>query len=397
MPTKPSASSIKKLVFSLLAFYALPFLVYAQRQAAAVFPPEVQQDNSVIFRLKAPLAKTVSVFGTWPPSKYSFGVPMEKKNDSMYEVTIGPLPSGMYEYRYFIDGIATIEPGSSLVTRDGVNVENRLMVPGAQADLYDAKPVPHGQVTAVWYNSPTLGSQRRMLVYTPPGYEKDKKKYPVLYLLHGGGGDEECWSNRGRANYILDNLIAAGKAEPMIIVMTNGNPPTPAAPLDRPFSSPVVSAGGIGGMANKKFEESLVKDVVPYIESNYRVMADAEHRAITGFSMGGYQTQNITNANPAMFKYICVMSMGLFSSAIPGGGDYNKEEHVKQLQAVKASNPKVYVIAIGKADFLYQSVVKLKTLYDEVGLKYTYRESDSNHEWTAWRLYLTEFVPLCFK
>ncbi|HWB27257.1 MAG TPA: alpha/beta hydrolase-fold protein [Chitinophagaceae bacterium] len=388
----------KKIRLFLLLCTTLPLFAGAQRASNPVYPPEIQPDNSVIFRLKAPKAQAVSVFGTWPPSKYNFGVPMEKKNDSMFEVKIGPLPSGMYEYRYFIDGIATIEPGSNLVTRDGVNVENRLMVPGVLADIYDAKPVPHGQLTAVWYPSPTLGSQRRMFVYTPPGYEKDKKKYPVLYLLHGAGGDEECWSNRGRANYILDNLIAAGKAEPMIVVMTNGNPLTPAAPLDRPFAQPVEGAGGIGGMANKKFEESLVKDVIPYIESNYRVAADAAHRAVAGFSMGGYQTQNITNANPTMFKYICVMSMGLFSSALPQGDNtYSREAHIKQLEAVKNSNPKVYLIAIGKADFLYQSVVKLKALYDEAGLKYTYRESDSNHEWTAWRLYLSEFAPMCFK
>jgi len=388
---------IKRL--ALAASYLVVILfAKAQRPANTVYPPEVKQDNTVTFQIKAPKATTVSVFGTWPPSKYGFGIPMTKKNDSMYEATIGPLPSGMYEYRYFIDGIATIEPGSSLVTRDGINVENRLMIPGELADIYDAKPVPHGQVTAVWYPSPTLGAgERRMFVYTPPGYEKSKKKYPVLYLLHGGGGDEECWINRGRANYILDNLIAAGKAEPMIIVVTNGNSPTPAAPLDRSYTSTPVAGGGIGAMANKKFEESLVKDVVPYIESNYRVIADADHRAITGFSMGGYQTQNITNANPGMFKYICVMSMGLFSSAIPGGGDYSKEAHVKQLEALKKANPKVYLIAIGKSDFLYQSVVKLKALYDEVGFKYTYKESDSNHEWTAWRLYLSEFAPMCFK
>jgi enterochelin esterase family protein len=269
------------------------------------------------------------------------------------------------------------------------------MVPGALADLIDAKDVPHGQVTAVWYPSPTLGGNRRMMVYTPPGYEKSKQKYPVMYLLHGAGGDEDVWVNRGRANYILDNLIAAGKATPMIVVITNGNPNTPAEPLDRSYSVKITD-NIIGGMSSQKFEESLVKDVIPYIESNYRVIADPDHRAITGFSMGGYQTQNITNSNPDKFKYIGVMSMGLFSSALPGM-KYDKDAHVKQLQALKNSNPKVYWIGIGKADFLYQSAVKLRALYDEVGLKYTYMETDHHHEWNAWRLYLTEFAPMCFK
>jgi enterochelin esterase family protein len=384
---------MKRKAFNLLMFFALPVWAVAQMRVVNM-PPEVQADNSVIFRIKAPDAKKVILLGTWPPSKYEFTIQMERK-DSIFEVKVGPLPSAMYEYRYLIDGISTTEPGSSLVTHDGVNVENRLMVPGPQADLYDAKVVPHGQVTSIWYLSPTLGSERRMSVYTPPGYEKSNKRYPVLYLLHGAGGDEEVWVNRGRANYILDNLIAAGKAIPMIVVITNGNPNTLAAPLDRSYTAK-SNDNIIGAMASQKFEESLMKDVIPYIESNYRVIADPDHRAITGFSMGGYQTQNITNSNPEKFKYIGVMSMGLFSSAAPGM-KYDKDAHSKQLEAVKKSNPKVYWIAIGKGDFLYQSAVKLRALYDEVGLKYTYTETDHRHEWNAWRLYLTEFAPMCFK
>lgn len=383
----------EKFVLLLLIVFALPAWLKAQMRSVNL-PPEIQADNSVIFRIKAPDAKKVILLGTWPPSMYEFTVPMTKK-DSVWEVKIGPLPSAMYEYRYLIDGISTTEPGNSFVTRDGVNIENRLMVPGPQADLYDAKNVPHGQVTEVWYPSPTLSSERRMSIYTPPGYEKSNKHYPVLYLLHGAGGDEEVWVSRGRANYIIDNLIAAGKAVPMIVVITNGNPNTPAAPLDRSYSTK-VNDNIMGGMSSQKFEESLVKDVIPYIEKNYRVIADADHRAITGFSMGGYQTQNITNSNPDKFKYIGVMSMGLFSSAAQNM-KYDREANVKQLQALKAANPKVYWIAIGKADFLYQSVVKLRALYDEVGLKYTYKETDHHHEWNAWRMYLADFAPMCFK
>jgi enterochelin esterase-like enzyme len=148
-------------------------------------------------------------------------------------------------------------------------------------------------------------------------------------------------------------------------------------------------------MASGKFEESLVKDVMPYIEKNYRVMADPSHRAVTGFSMGGFQTQNITNSNPEKFKYIGVMSMGLFST-FPGA-NYNKEAHVKQLEALKKTNPTVYWIAIGKQDFLYSSEVKLRALYDEIGFKYTHEENDGRHDWNSWRLYLTEFAPMLFK
>jgi enterochelin esterase family protein len=393
MKSKVFILSLKHLAVLCLMFMALPVLVSAQARTTNM-PPEIQADHSVIFRIKAPEAKKVSLLGSWPPSTYEAIIPMEKK-DSIFEVKIGPLPSAMYEYMYVVDGITTIEPGSNLVTRDGIWVQNRLMVPGEQADLYDAKHVPHGRVETVWYPSPTLGGERRVSIYTPPGYEKSNKKYPVMYLLHGAGGDEEVWLNRGRANYILDNLIAAGKAEPMIVVITNGNPNTPAAPLDRSYSEKAEDSG-IGGMSSHRFEESLIKDVIPFVESNYRVIADADHRAITGFSMGGYQTQNITNSNPDKFKYIGVMSMGLFSS-MAQNSKYDKDAHMKQLEALKKANPKVYWIAIGKKDFLFQSVVKLKSLYDEVGLKYTYLETDHRHEWNAWRLYLADFAPMCFK
>ena len=322
---------------------------------------------------------------------------MIRKDSGVFEVKVGPLASDMYEYRFLVDSAITLDPGNNAVTRDGGFIENRLLIPGKLGDIIAAQNVPHGNVTAIWYSSPTLGTERRMYVYTPPGYEKGKDKYPVMYLLHGGGGDEDGWISCGRANYIIDNLIASGEAVPMIVVVTNGNPDAVAAPLDRPLGANKKDLSGIGGMASHRFEESLVKDVIPYIEKNYRVIADADHRAITGFSMGGYQTQNITNANPTMFKYIGVMSMGLFSSFRTGDSSYNKEQHVEQLKALIAAKPKLYWIGIGKQDFSYNTVVKLRSLYDEVGLKYTYYESDGNHTWTMWRMYLTELAPKFFK
>jgi len=355
--------------------------------------PEIQSDNSVIFRIKAPGASSVLVVGTW--AKDFKPVPLVKKDSNIYEVKIGPLPSDMYEYRFILDSALMLDPNNSAVTRDGFFVENRLLIPGKLGDILAVQNVPHGNVTAVWYSSPSLGKERRMYVYTPPGYEKGKDKYPVMYLLHGGGGDEDGWISRGRANYIIDNLIASKEAVPMIVVITNGNPDAAAAPLDRPLGS--AEPTGFGGMASQKFEESLVKDVVPYIEKNYRVIADADHRAVTGFSMGGYQTQNITNNNPGMFNYIGVMSMGLFSGFGNNNSNYDKDKHVAQLKVLIASKRKFYWIGIGKDDFLYATVTKLKTLYDEVGLKYTYRESDGSHTWKEWRLYLSELAPKFFK
>ena len=386
---------ITKIMYKLsLTFFIfiLALSLHAQNNPRLI-SPDIQSDNSVIFRIKAPGASSVQVVGTW--AKDFKPVPMVKNDSNVYEVKIGPLPSDMYEYRFILDSALMLDPNNNAVTRDGSFVENRLLVPGKLGDLIAAQNVPHGNVTAVWYPSPTLGKERRMHVYTPPGYESGKDKYPVMYLLHGGGGDEEGWISRGRANYIIDNLIAAKEAVPMIVVITNGNPDAVAAPLDRPLSSTVPP--GIGGMASQRFEESLVKDVVPYIEKNYRVIADADHRALTGFSMGGYQTQNITNNNPGMFNYIGVMSMGLFSAFGNNNSNYNKEKHVAQLKALNAAKPKFYWIGIGKDDFLYATVAKLKSLYDEVGLRYTYRESEGSHTWKEWRLYLSELAPKFFK
>jgi enterochelin esterase family protein len=372
----------------------LSFCSLAQNNNRVV-SPDVQPDNSVIFRIKAPKATSVAVVGTFALDFKP--VSMVKNDSGVYEAKIGPLPSDMYEYRFILDSMMMLDPNNNAVTRDGSIVENRLLVPGKLGDIISSQNVPHGNVTAVWYSSPTLGKERRMYVYTPPGYEKGKDKYPVVYLLHGGGGDEDGWISRGRANYIIDNLVAAKEAVPMIVVITNGNPDAVSAPLDRPLNAS-KEIPGIGSMASQRFEQSLVKDVIPFIEKNYRVIADADHRAVTGFSMGGYQTQNITNANPTMFKYIGVMSMGLFSSfGNNPNPDYNKDQHFAQLKALMAAKPKLYWIGIGKDDFLYGTVTKLRSLYDEIGFKYIYRESEGNHTWNVWRLYLSELAPKFFK
>ena len=292
-----------------------------------------------------------------------------------------------------MDGVRALDPANPAVVRDGSYIESHVMVPGAWANVIDIKDVPHGRVTAVWYPSPSIGMSRRMLLYTPPGYEKGDADYPVLYLMHGAGGDEEAWVNRGRANYILDNLIAAGKATPMLVVVTNGIPATPSAPDDRPMKVGIEAFPSPSAMTTGAFEASMVKDIIPFVERSFRVRATPENRALAGLSMGGYHTQRISNASPATFKYIGVMSMGLFSVA----GAYDRQAHVAQLQKLKASNPKIYYVFCGKTDFLYQSVTELRALYDEVGLKYVYRESEGGHTWMNWRRYLSEFAPLLFK
>ena len=386
--------SIKKIFTLIILLVSIVKLVDAQRTPSGFESPEILPDNSIIFRIKAPDAKEVLVAGTWLQDAPR-SIELTKK-DSVWETKIGPIRSDAYEYEYVVDGVPALDPNTKLVTRDGAWIQNLLIVPGEESSVYEANNVPHGSVHAIWYDSPTLNANRKMHIYLPPGYEKSNEKYPVLYLLHGGGGDEECWLSRGRANFILDNLIAEGKAKPMIVVITNGNPDNTAAPLSRPTTASENT--GIGSMASKSFEISLIKDVIPFVESNYRVISDSNYRAITGFSMGGYQTQNITNTNPEKFKYIGVMSMGLFSSANrENSTDYDRQVHIKQLKALIEAKPKLYWIAIGKNDFLYDSTIKLRALYDEVGLSYIYRENEGVHDWNCWRMYLKELAPMLFK
>lgn len=387
------ALSIKFSIAVFLAIVGSPVFVFAQQQAEQIISPEVHADRTVTFRLSAPGADSVKIFGTWLEN-YQDRIYMEKNEAGLFEATVGPIDSDMYVYTYFVNGVRSLDPHNGIVVRDGRYIESRLVVPGERADLYDVKDVPHGTLHTLWYPSPTIGMDRRLIVYTPPGYDNSDAAYPVLYLLHGGGGDEEAWVSRGRANFILDNLIASGEAEPMIIVMTNGVPAVPAAPGDRPmFVKPSTDTSQPGAMTSGQFQKSLVEDVVPFIESNFRVLAEPAHRAIAGLSMGGYHTQTTTNAYPGVFDYIGVMSMGLFDMF----GNYDKETHVAQLMALKESNPKLYLVSCGKTDFLYDGVTKLRALYDELDFPYTYRESEGGHSWNNWRLYLSELAPQLFK
>ena len=262
----------------------------------------------------------------------------------------------------------------------------------------------------MWYPSPTLKEdRRRMYVYTPPGYEANQTRYPVLYLLHGGGGDEDAWVTMGRANVILDNLIAAGKAKPMIVVMPNGNAtqtvsqgyaygPTPArqsvqAPAPPPLQG--AAAGGRGGAAARppqpyagSYPESLVKDVIPFVEKTYRVIANKDNRAIAGLSMGGGHTLMATNNNPGVFGYI-----GVFSS----GPRTVDEAYEKQLEAVKAGGVKFYWTGAGTTDMAREGTMNLHSLLEKHGFKTSYKEIPGSHYWFLWRDFLGDFGSILFR
>jgi enterochelin esterase-like enzyme len=383
-----------KQFLAILAILVISVQVNAQqRRTARVVTPVIHENNSITFRLVAPDATKVTLSGNWMPASGN-QAELARGDSGVWLVTIGVLPPEIYTYSFNVNGVKTLDPLNSQVVRDGTRFESMLIVPGKESDVYMVKDVPHGQLSKVWYPSPTLDKNRRMYVYTPPGYEKGDKKYPVFYLLHGAGGDEDAWTTLGRAPWILDNLIAQGKAEPMIVVMTNGNARSAAAPGEEPI------AGNTGTPASSQmvqgtFEQSLVNDVIPYIEKNYRTFTDKNHRAIAGLSMGGMHTQNITNSNPDKFSYIGIMSMGLRNN--PRSGNYNAEEHKKQVLAIQKNGVKLYWIGCGKDDFLFESVTTLRKFYDDLGFKYEYRESTGGHTWPNWRIYLSELAPKLFK
>ncbi|MEO8368323.1 MAG: alpha/beta hydrolase-fold protein [Candidatus Solibacter sp.] len=379
------------------------------RGAAAARPvsPEIHADRTVTFRLAAPKATEVTLNGSWEGAK---DLKMTKDESGLWSVTVGPLGEQLWGYWFLVDGVKALDPGNGETQRDGARVDNLLMISGPASDMWDFKDVPHGTLQQVWYASPTLKqARRRMYVYTPPDYEAGQTRYPVLYLLHGGGGDEDAWVTMGRANVILDNLIAAGKAKPMIVVMPNGNAtqtvsqgyaygPTPARQsVTAPAPPPLQAAGAAGrGAAAARppqpyagsYPESLVKDVIPFVEKHYRVLANKDNRAIAGLSMGGGHTLLATNNNPGVFGYI-----GVFSS----GPRTVDEAYEKQLDAVKAGGVKFYWTGAGTTDMAREGTMNLHSLLEKRGFKTTYKEIPGAHYWFLWRDFLADFGAVMFK
>jgi len=371
---------------------------YAQQAlwgAAEIVSPEINADNSVTFRYVAPDAKEVKLSGDWMPAEgWTPGsVVMKKGEKGLWSFTTEVLPSELYSYSFLVDGLKSTDPNNVYLIRDVASVTNVFIVGGGQADLYKVNSVPHGTVARRWYNSPGNEKMRRITIYTPPGYEESKEKYPVLYLLHGMGGDEEAWIALGRTAQILDNLIAQGKAKPMIVVMPNGNVAQEAAPGESNlgFYKPTFQ---LPNTMDGKYEETF-PDIIKFVESSYRVKAEKSSRAIAGLSMGGFHSLHISRYYPNTFDYI-----GLFSAAIlPDQKVTSKvyENLDETLKTQKANGYKLYWIGMGKTDFLYKSGVAYRERLDKIGMKYTYVESEGGHIWRNWRVYLSEFTPLLFR
>ena len=404
-----------KKTITILAALLLGVSAFAQQAlfgGAGVESPVINPDGTVTFRYVAPKAVRVTLSGDFLPVQHlefemngqkmaydAPGVAELREINGVWEYTTPfAVEPEMYTYTYSVDGTQVIDPNNVFVNRDIASLSSVLLVPqeGARSDLYAIHRVPHGTVSKVWYHSATEGFDRRMTVYTPAGYETSKAKYPVLYVLHGIGGDEDAWVTQGRATQIIDNLIARGEAKPMIVVFTNGNISQEAAPLENStgYTRPTMS---LPQTMEGTFETAF-PEIVKFIDSRYRTIAKKQGRAICGLSMGGFHTLYITLNNPDMFNY-----SGMFSAAIGTGSEQtaaHKEIYADvdgKLATYFSKKPAMLWIGIGRTDFLIQSNNEFRAKLDAAGYPYKYMETDGGHIWKNWRIYLSEFVPLLFK
>ncbi len=377
----------------------------AQRpQPPAVVSPEVHADRNITFRLLAPQAQAVRLTGGDIPGMGQ-GKEMAKGENGVWEITIGPIDAGAYRYNFNVNGVTVIDPRNPSISESNNNVWSLVVVPGSEN--FDTKNVPHGAVAAVTYYSTALSKFRRMHVYTPPGYELGKGKYPVFYLLHGASDSDHSWSSVGRAGFILDNLIAAKKAKPMIVVMPAGH----TRAVNRMPAAPAAGAAP----PPDEFVQDFVTDVMPYIEKNYRSLNDRANRAIAGLSMGGNQTLNIALPHQEKFAYVGVYSSGLLSAFMrgapgaaapaagalppitPAGEAWVKQHQAKLDDASIKKGLKLLWFATGKDDFLLGSTKGTLELLKQHGFNPIYSETTGGHTWINWRNYLSEFVPKLFQ
>lgn len=364
--------------------------------ARRISPVEVNTDNTVTFSYQNPKAISVKLSGefvkTGQPS-----VDMTEK-DGVWSYTTEPLASEMYKYVLIVNGQRTLDMNNISIARDGSNLFNYFIVGGGKGDLYKINDVPHGSVSKVWYDSPTLGFSRRMTVYTPAGYESSKKSYPVHYLLHGGGGDEDAWEELARTAQVMDNLIAQGKAVPMIVVMTNGNANQQAAPGQTVAATTGTNRSNTENQAT--FEESF-KDVIKYVESNYKVIKDRSGRALSGLSMGGGHTFTIGMEQMSeTFSHIGIYSSGMFGRGPADEGKFILSDHISHI----LNNPqkynsiyKVLFMSCGEQDPRLPFNKKVCEEMRAKGLNIKFSSYDGGHEWKVWRDSLVDYAQMLFK
>ncbi len=363
----------------------VPVLAQAPAAAPVVISPQVGADRQITFRILAPQAEGVKMTGGDFPNNAQ-GAPMTKADNGIWEVTIGPVPAGAYRYGFNIGGVFIADPSNPLASESNNRVWSLVVVPGSK--FQDTRDVPRGAVASVTYYSAALHKFRRMHVYTPPGYETGKGKFPVLYLLHGASDSDDSWSTVGRAGFILDDLIADGRAKPMIVVMPHGHTDLVRRPQE-----------------SEEMQRDFSEQVVPYVEKNYRVITDRSHTAIAGLSMGGAQTLNLFAKHPDKFAYVGVFSSGLIGSygpprpgAAPAAGPTWEESHKEFLDnPASRKGLKLFWFATGKEDRLIPTTTGTVGMFKQHGYTPVFQESEGGHTWLNWRDYMNEFVPQLFQ
>ena len=353
-----------------------------------IVSPEVKPDRTVTVRFRAPNAKAVTLIGELDGRTY----PMTRDEAGVWSVTIGPLAPDVYNYQFNVDGVIAMDPVNPAVKLGfgGFPPANMFEIPGDEFD--DAREVPHGTVRVETYHSKTLGVPRTLWIYTPPGYDSGNARYPVFYLLHGSGNTDSSWILTGRANYILDNLIAEGKSKPMIVVTPFGYarqgvnlaPEKPVTAAAAPAGPGTPPGGGLVG-------RDLLEDVIPFVDHRFRTIRRADGRALGGLSMGGGQTVAIGFPNLDTFGSLVVMSAGAANAA---------ENYPAFFKDPAATNRKLQLLwlGVGKDDKLVMAGTQaLRTSLTNGKIEHTYRETDGRHEWVVWRHHLREVAPLLFR
>jgi enterochelin esterase family protein len=409
--SKQSLSACALIIFSAGAAVAQPPQPPgpgAGRGAAAprIVSPEVLPDSRVTFRLRAPNANEVVVNGNWPAGR---GLKMAKDASGVWSVTTAPVLPEIWTYTFSVDGVSMLDPGNMWVVRDTAPRMNSLLVPGPATAVLQAAKVPRGTVSAVWYPSPVTKADRRMMVYTPPGYETSNAKYPVLYLFHGGSGHEETWTLMGLTNVMMDNLIAQGKVKPMIVVMPNANwndaavpgepAPPAAAPAARGGQPGATGAPAGGGQNYAQAEDDIVNGEIRYVESHYRVLTGRENRAIAGLSMGGGIAINVGLKRLDTFAYVGEFSSGMFGG-VGGYAPFDVEKISPGfLKDPAATNKKLKALyfSCGTEDPRMQYQTKAADELKSKGIALTFKSFPGAHEWRVWRNSLVDFVPMLFR
>ena len=352
--------------------------------------PEVMSDGRVAFRIYAPKASEVTLGGDWISQGIGTGGKLERDAQGVWSITVGPLPADFYSYSLTVDSVRTLDPKNALIKQGTTSVDNMVFVPGDAAAYQDTKAVPHGEIRKVWYKSTTMNEERRLHIYFPPGYDTSKGKYPVFYLLHGGGDEDSGWSTIGRAGFILDNLIAANKAKPMLVVMPNGSLPRPNFVPGAPVDIAAQTA------FQDRFTSELLKDIVPFVEKAYRIMPGSANRAIAGLSMGGGQTTRVVVTNPDQFAYVAVWSAGVNPQV---RDDFEKRNEAFLNSGDKLNKQiKLFSLSCGEKDPLaFTGSKNLDEILKQRNIKHEMNISSGAHTWINWRIYLNDFAQKLFR